>query len=224
MLIRLVIQNVVWIVVMGAILFASAGTLAWPAAWVFLGAMAVVGFGCGLWLMKVDPALLAERLGSMAQKNQPAADKRFIFAIGALGLAWLVLVGLDRRFDLSNVPVVLQAAGLALLLGSVAFSMWVMRTNSFAAPVVKIQNERGQHVIDSGPYAYVRHPMYSGAGLYFASAALLLGSWWGVVLAPLFLILFGYRTIIEEKVLIDGLPGYTDYAGRVRYRLLPGVW
>jgi protein-S-isoprenylcysteine O-methyltransferase Ste14 len=111
-----------------------------------------------------------------------------------------------------------------MLLLSTGFIMWVMHENSFAAPVVKVQSERGHRVIDSGPYAWVRHPMYSGSLLFLVGTALLLGSWWGVAMTPLFAVLFGIRTGIEERALTAGLPGYGDYTSRVRYRLLPGVW
>ena len=133
-------------------------------------------------------------------------------------------MGLDERFHLSDMPLVLQALGLALSILSSFFIAWVFQTNSFAAAVVRVQSERGHSVISTGPYAYVRHPMYSGAVTFFAGIALLLGSWVGLVLSPVFAILFGVRTGIEEKTLTTGLPGYADYAARVRYRLVPGVW
>ena len=107
---------------------------------------------------------------------------------------------------------------------STAFIMWVFRENSFAAPVVKVQAARHHHVISSGPYAFVRHPMYSGIMLFFVGVPLLLGSWWGVAIAPVFAVLFAIRARIEERALVEGLPDYADYAARVRYRLLPGVW
>jgi protein-S-isoprenylcysteine O-methyltransferase Ste14 len=133
-------------------------------------------------------------------------------------------MGLDERFHLSDMPRSLQALGLALLILSSFFIAWVFQTNSFAAAVVKVQSERGHSVISTGPYAYVRHPMYSGAVAFLAGIALLLGSWVGLVLSPAFAILFAVRTGIEENTLISGLPGYADYAARVRYRLVPGVW
>jgi protein-S-isoprenylcysteine O-methyltransferase Ste14 len=107
---------------------------------------------------------------------------------------------------------------------STAFIMWVFRENSFAAPVVKVQAERGHHVIDTGPYAWVRHPMYSGVSLFFVGAPLLIGAWWGVAMAPLFFVLFAIRVRIEERTLMAGLSGYADYVSRVRYRLVPGIW
>jgi protein-S-isoprenylcysteine O-methyltransferase Ste14 len=111
-----------------------------------------------------------------------------------------------------------------MLVASTAYIMWVMRENSFAAPVVKVQAERGHRVIDTGPYAHVRHPMYSGTVLFFFGMPLLLGSWWGVILAPLFVVLFAIRSRIEERTLLAGLPGYADYVAKVRYRLVPGIW
>jgi protein-S-isoprenylcysteine O-methyltransferase Ste14 len=111
-----------------------------------------------------------------------------------------------------------------MLVLSSGFIMWVMRENSFAIPVVKLQTERGHRVVSTGPYAWVRHPMYTGTILFFVGAPLLLGSWWGVAMSPLFVVLFAIRTRIEERALIAGLPEYADYTARVRYRLLPGLW
>ena len=221
---KLLLQNLIWIVAMGALLFVPAGTLHWPAAWVFLGTIAILGVCCGLWLARTDPALLAERMHPMMQSGQPLADKIFMLAFGVVALSWFLVIGFDERMHASHVPTALQALGLAMLLGSVGFIMWVMHENSFAAPVVKLQTERGHRVVSTGPYAWVRHPMYSGSVLFFVGAPLLLGSWWGVAMLPLFIALFAIRAGIEERALIAGLPGYADYATRVRYRLLPGLW
>lgn len=221
---RLLLQNTITIVAMGALLFASAGTLHWPSAWVFLVASALLGPLCGWWLYRIDPALLAERLRPVLQKDQPAADKVFMSVFVVAMMAWLALMGVDRRVQSSDMPVTLQAVGFALFLLSTLFTMWVFRENSFAAPVVKLQAERAQRVISTGPYAHVRHPMYSGMVLFFAGVPLLLGSWWGLVMVPLLVLLFAIRIGIEERTLREGLPGYADYAARVRYRLMPGVW
>jgi len=224
MIAKLLLQNTIVVIAMGALLFAAAGSLDWPAAWVMLIVSAILGPACGLWLAKTDPALLAERMRPTFQANQPAADKIFMLIFFLALLLWLVAIGLDRRANASDVPLLLQALGLAMYLLSIAFIMWVFRENSFAAPVVKVQAARHQRVISSGPYAFVRHPMYSGVMLYFLGIPLLLGSWWGVALAPVFTLLFAIRARIEERALIEGLPGYADYAERVRYRLVPGLW
>ncbi len=224
MIAKLLLQNLIWIVAMGALLFAPAGTLHWPAAWVFLATTAIFGVAGGLWLAKTDPALLAERMHPMMQNDQPAADKKFMVVFGFAALMWFVVIGLDARYRASHIPFALQALGFLMLVLSAGFIMWVMRENSFAVPVVKLQTERGHRVISTGPYAFVRHPMYSGTVLFFIGAPLLLGSWWGVAIAPLFAVLFAIRSGIEEQTLIKGLPDYADYTERVRYRLIPGLW
>ena len=224
MIARLFLQNTIFTAAMGALLFASAGTLHWPSAWVFLVTSAALGPLCGWWLYRSDPALLAERLRPVIQRNQPAADKAFIIAFIAAILAWLIVIGLDRRSLASNVPLAFQVLGFVLYLACTMFTMWVFRENSFAAPVVKLQAERAQHVISTGPYAHVRHPMYTGMIMFFAGVPLLLGSWWGLAVAPVLLLLLTVRIRIEERTLRARLPGYSDYAARVRYRLLPGLW
>jgi protein-S-isoprenylcysteine O-methyltransferase Ste14 len=138
---------------------------------------------------------------------------------------WLALMGLDAmRFRWSSMPVWLQALGALALLLSIWICFRTMLENSFAAPVVKIQEERGQRVISTGPYAYVRHPMYFGAVFYFLSIALLLGSWWGFVFAFVLIGILCVRIPIEERTLRAGLRGYDEYTERVRYRLIPLIW
>jgi protein-S-isoprenylcysteine O-methyltransferase Ste14 len=224
MIAKWLLQSLIWVAAMGALLFAPAGTLHWPAAWVFLATMAVIAIACGWWLARTDPALLAERMRPPMRDDQPAADKKIVVAFGVASLLWFAVIGLDRRVQSSDMPWALQALGLAMLLASTCFVMWVMHENSFAAAVVRLQTERGHVVVDSGPYAWVRHPMYSGAIVFFVGAALLLGSWWGVAMSLLFVVLFAIRAGIEERTLTAGLPDYADYAARVRYRLLPGIW
>ena len=224
MIAKLLLQNSFFVIAMGAVLFASAGTLQWPGAWAFLATSAVLGPACGWWLARTDPALLAERLRLTARDGQPAADKKFMLVFVATALVWFVAIGIDRRAHGSQVPLPLEALGLAMYLLSTGCIMWVFHENSFAAPVVRVQAERHHHVISTGPYAWVRHPMYSSIMLFFVGAPLLLGSWWGVAMAPLFAVLFAIRARIEERALIAGLPGYADYTAQVRYRLVPGLW
>src|SRR5258705_6975412 len=224
MIAKVLLQAWIWLVGMGALLFVPGGTVEWSAVWVFLGTIAILGVPAGLWLAKTDPAVLAERMRPMMQRDQPAADKKFMLAFGFVALIWFLAIGLDKRYHTSDVPLALQVLGWAMLLLSTGFIMWVMGENSFAAPVVKLQTERGHRVISTGPYAWVRHPMYTGTIPFFVGAPLLLGSWWGVAMSPLFVVLFAVRARIEERALLAGLPGYGDYAARVRYRLVPGLW
>jgi protein-S-isoprenylcysteine O-methyltransferase Ste14 len=224
MIAKWLLQTLIWIVAMGALLFVPAGTLHWPAAWVFLATLAVIGIAGGWWLARTDPALLAERMRPLMRAEQPAADKRFIVVFAATALIWLIAIGLDTRWHASGAPIALQALGFAMMIGSSFFIMWVLHENSFASVVVRLQTDRGHHVVSTGPYAFVRHPMYSGIILLLVGASLLLGSWWGVAISPLFAVLMAVRAGIEERALIAGLPGYPDYAARVRYRLAPGLW
>ncbi|MEW6630872.1 MAG: isoprenylcysteine carboxylmethyltransferase family protein [Pseudomonadota bacterium] len=224
MIAKLVVQTFVWFGFMGALLFVSAGTLHWPGAWIYLVMMVGLSLTLGVALAKRDPGLVNERLSPPIQKNQAAADKILLSVLLLTIFAWLVLMGLDLRFGWSAVPIWVQVAGLIVLL----LGMWIcyltMLENSFAAPVVKIQEERGQHVISTGPYSYVRHPMYAGAILFFAGTALLLGSWWGLASVLVFIVLLAIRTFIEENTLRTGLRGYDDYARDVRYKLIPMIW
>ncbi|MDX8440692.1 methyltransferase family protein [Mesorhizobium australafricanum] len=224
MISRLVLQTFVWFGLMGALLFVSAGTLNWSGAWVYLVLMVGLSLTLGVTLAQRDPGLMNERLSPPIQKGQAAADK-ILLSILLIGIfAWQVLMGLDFRFGWSAVPLWLQVVGAIVLLLSIWICYLTMMENSFAAPVVKIQDERGQKVITTGPYGYVRHPMYAGAIFFFAGTALLLGSWWGLASVLVFIVLLGIRTFIEEKTLRTGLQGYDDYAARVRYKLIPMVW
>lgn len=222
---KLVIRTALSLLVLGVLLFGAAGTLLWPASWVYLALVATMSFAGGTWLAEHDPALLDERLGSLIQRGQKSWDKLFMVPMLSIWLGWYVLMGLDAgRYHWSNVPVFFQAIGFVLLcLG--AYLVWLtLKTNSFAAPVVKIQKERGHKVVTTGPYAYVRHPMYAGALLTGIGAPLLLGSWWGLLAAAGLFVLLGVRAVLEERTLTAELEGYAAYAERVRYRLVPRVW
>ena len=225
MITRMVIQNTLWIAFLAVLLFVPAGTLAWPEAWAFLILMAGGGTAMGLWLARHDPALLAERLSPPIQRGQKAWDKVLLGGVVVLSCVWLAFMPLDAaRWRWSHVPVAAQIVGALCVIG--CFWIWhlTFRANTFAAPVVKIQKERAQTVVTTGPYARVRHPMYAGAILYFLGIPLLLGSWYGLAFAPAFVVAFAIRAIMEERTLAAELTGYRDYAARVPYRLIPHVW
>jgi protein-S-isoprenylcysteine O-methyltransferase Ste14 len=219
------VKAVLWILSMAALLFWSAGTFNWRGAWIFMAELVIGGLAVTLWLAWRDPGLLKERMSGPFQKGQVFWDKVFMAFIIVVWYSWLVLMALDvKRWALSHLPEALNDAG-AVLIPIGFFIVWLtFRENSFAAPVIKLQEERGQHVVSTGPYRIVRHPMYAGATLYMVGTPLLLGSWLGLVVLPLILGALTGRIFIEEAALRKGLPGYGEYAARVRYRLIPGVW
>ena len=213
------------LLILGLLLFVPAGTLVWPAGWEFLLLFVGCSAATGLWLRKMDPDLLAERMKSPLSADQRPRDRAIMAATYVCFCGWFVLMGLDaRRFGWSRTPVLAQALGPILIVG--AFWGWigVLKANTFAGTRVRVQEERGQTVVSSGPYAVVRHPMYAYALLLMIGTPLLLGSLWGLAGLFLFLPLLAARAIGEEAVLMDGLAGYRDYAARVRFRLIPGVW
>ena len=225
MLASLIIKTLIWIGFMAALLFVPAGTIWWPQAWVFLVELAVSGLLISGWLYVHDPALLAQRMASPVQHEQPAWDRIFMICVLLFFCAWLAVMGLDAvRFRASRVPVWAQVVGaLAILVSQYVFWL-VFRANSYAAPVVKVQTDRGHAIATTGPYALVRHPMYAGAILLLIGIPLLLGSWYGLVLAPVLVVGFALRAVLEERTLQAQLPGYADYAARVRYRFIPLIW
>jgi protein-S-isoprenylcysteine O-methyltransferase Ste14 len=225
LILNLIVQTIVWYGFMGVIIFGAAGTMHYTGGWLYLGEMVALSVVFGAYGVCVDPALLRERLKPPVQKDQPLADKLVLIPILLLVFAGMGFMAADAaRWHWSMMPPYVQWAGCGLLLAAFLFISWTMRTNSFAAPVVKIQKDRGQVVITTGPYAVVRHPMYFGALFYFAATSLVLGSWWGLATVPIFILLLGIRIGIEEKALRAGLEGYDDYARRVRWRLIPFIW
>jgi protein-S-isoprenylcysteine O-methyltransferase Ste14 len=225
MLASLVIKTVIWLAFMAALLFVPAGTLAWPPAWLYLIELAASGALISGWLYVHDPALLAQRMASPLQRAQAAWDRIFMICVLLFFCAWMVIIGLDAvRFHTSHVPVWAQAIGAVGILVSQYVFWLVFRANSYAAPVVKIQKDRGQTIVTTGPYAYVRHPMYGGAIFFLLGIPLLLGSWYGLVLAVILIIGFAYRAVLEERTLCAQFPEYADYAARVPYRLIPLIW
>lgn len=225
LILNLILQTIAWFGFMGVIIFGAAGTMHYTGGWLYLGEMVALSVVFGAYGVRVDPALLRERLKPPVQKDQPLADKLVLIPILLLVFAGMGFMAADAaRWHWSMMPPYVQWAGCGLLLAAFLFMYWTMRTNSFAAPVVKIQKDRGQVVITTGPYAVVRHPMYFGALFYFAGTSLVLGSWWGLATVPIFTLLLGIRIGIEEKALRTGLEGYDDYARRVRWRLIPFIW
>jgi protein-S-isoprenylcysteine O-methyltransferase Ste14 len=211
---------------MAVCLLAGAGNWLWPQAWAFIAIFFLGTLGFAAYYAKRDPALLKARMEPLQDKGAPLWDRVFLRTFVVIWYLWLIFMGLDaQRWHWSApMPVRVNAIGALLIVAGFAATLVVFNVNSFAEPTVRLQSDRGQHVIDTGPYALVRHPMYAAAILYLFGMPLLLGSKWGLLVPPLFIIGVSLRAIAEEKKLARELPGYADYMTRVPYRLLPFVW
>ncbi len=205
-------------------LFLAAGTLAWPAAWIFVVSFIGMTIAISFMLLRHDPGLLEERMKGLYHEGQPWWDKLVLSAVTILWLVWLALIGLDRRYHWSDVPMWIEALSFAGVLAAWGGFYSVSRANTFLAPVVRLQSERGHHVISTGPYAIVRHPMYAAALLLFLATPLMLGSWWGLLGALALSVVLVLRTALEDRTLQRGLAGYAAYARQVKYRLVPLLW
>ena len=222
-MVKVSLQIVVWTAVLGALILWPARTWAFPGAWALMGLFAAGGLAITGWLYKHSPKLLNERMSGAVRKDQKSWDRVLltIFLVGFCG--WLAFMGWDAaRAGFAGVPAWLQAMGGAGVVAYMLIAWRTFRENAFAAPVVKVQ--AGQRAITTGPYAIVRHPMYSGLLFFFSGIPLLLGSWRGLLVAALFIVGVAYRATKEEQTLSAELPGYADYLAKVRYRLIPYVW
>ena len=208
---------------MAVLILWPAGTLVYPGAWVFTGLFACGGIAIMLWLSKHSPSLLRERMASPVQRGQKPWDRAFLLLFIIAFFAWMAFMGWDAaRTGFAAVPPWLQALGAVAIVVNGLGTWWTFRENAFASPVVKVQE--GQKVIDTGPYAIVRHPMYASALFLFVGVPLLLGSWIGLAFSTLFILGIAWRAVQEEEVLRSELKGYDDYAARVRDRFIPFFW
>jgi protein-S-isoprenylcysteine O-methyltransferase Ste14 len=222
---KLLVRTVVWGIFLAALLFVSAGTIAWPEAWVYLALSCGVGVVSAAIIGWDDPALLEERMKPLLQREQKSWDKILISVFFVMWLAQYIVAGLDAvRFRTSDMPLWLEVVGALGILVAICIFHVVMRANTFAAPVVKIQTDRKHQVVSTGPYAYVRHPMYAGAIPLTLGTGLLLGSWYATAVGAAIIALLAWRAVLEEEMLTRELDGYDAYAARVRYRLIPHVW
>lgn len=208
------------------VLLLPAGTWRWPEAWLLSAVYGGWALGVVSFLSRHDPELLRERSkASPVQAGQPLWDRVLMVAMLVAGIALIVVPGLDVvRYGWSRLPWPLQLLGFLLHAPSLGGVVWVMRENTFLSRVVKVDEGRGHHVITTGPYAIVRHPMYAAVLLAIVAMPLALGSAWGLLPALAMGALIVARTALEDRQLHRELPGYAEYATRTRYRLIPGVW
>ncbi len=220
---RTVVGSVVGFGLLVAILFWPAGRPDWPAGWSFIALLLVSSVAQFVYVRRVNPDVIEHRMRFGPGTKRWDIVWSVVFA--PLFAAIFVVAGLDAvRFGWTSMSGGFWPAGLLLfVVGSWLFA-WPMAVNPFFEKNVRIQTERGHRVIDTGPYAWVRHPGYVGFTGWCLSVPLLLGSWWAFVPAVLTVVSLVVRTALEDATLRAELGGYEEYAGRVRYRLVPGVW
>ena len=220
------IGSFIYLALLPVILFILAGDWRWIEGWLFSVIFLVMCHSTLLYLYFYDPALLKERFGSPFQPGQKGWDKVLLSLFFVDFLVWFAIMPLDAsRFHWSpTFPLWLKAIGTVLLVLSIVLVFEALRENTFAAPVVKMQKERGQKVVSTGMYGVVRHPMYAGALLLFVSGPLLLGSVWGLIVSLILIVTIAVRSIGEEAMIKQELEGYSDYMRRVKWRMIPFVF
>jgi protein-S-isoprenylcysteine O-methyltransferase Ste14 len=215
---KALLQTLVFLILVGIALFGAAGRFELAEFWIYIAIIATIS---AVSLAILDADLIAERMRPGGKR----VGRRFLPVIAILLVHW-VLAGLDRgRLHLHDeVPLPLRISGLTGFAAGWALFVWAMQVNRYFSSIPRIQAERGHRVVAEGPYRWVRHPGYAGALLAAVSSPLALGSWLSAFLVPVAAALLAWRIAVEEQLLTRELPGYTGYAERVRYRLIPGLW
>ena len=220
-----VVQATLGVVAYGLILFLAAGTVDWIWGWAQLIIIGAFMAAHPLLLIPINPELLAEREKGFRDEGVKRWDKWIAGLAGGMLLPLWVVAGLDVRFHWTGgMPIAFHVGGLLANILGYALFLWAMVSNAFFAEGVRIQQERGHRVATDGPYRCVRHPGYAGAIMAAVATPFLLGSLWGLIPAILAAALYVVRTGLEDKTLMEELPGYKEYAQQTRYRLLPGLW
>ena len=220
------IRLVVVYLLIPLILFICGGDFGWWQAWLYSILIVAAGLGGRMWAEQRHPGLTAERQNVENIQNAKSWDKVLapLMAL-SIGFPMVIVAGLDHRYNWSSAfPLWLIVAGFILVSLGYAFASWALAENRFFSSVVRIQTDRGHVVCDSGPYRFVRHPGYAGNVFALFGIVLALGSVWALIPAAVASIIAVIRTALEDRTLREELPGYLDYAGRVRYRLIPGIY
>ena len=217
--VQAIVKYLAGVVLLGLLIFLPAGTLRFPNGWLLMALLFVPMLGAGIVMMLRDPALLEKRLNA---KEQQGEQKEVVLGSGLMFIAAFVLAGLNFRFGWLRLPD--WAVWAASVLFLLAYLMWgeVLRENAWLSRTVEVQE--GQRVVDHGLYGVVRHPMYSASVLLFLSMPLVLNSPLSFLVMLCYLPLIAKRIRNEEKLLRKELPGYEEYAERVKYRLIPLIW
>lgn len=219
---QLIQSSVLGTLVILALLFIPAGTLNYWQGWVYIVVFIIASAAYSVYLAKHDPALLKRRTEAGISYEKEPTQKIIVFFLFTACTVLVILPPLDVRFGWSLVPWYVSIIGDALVAFSFYIFYLVSKVNTYAAANIRV--EEGQKVITTGLYSFIRHPMYFGAMFLFTGTPLALGSWWTLLLAPVFLSILVARILNEEKILARDLPGYTEYQKKVTTRLVPFIW
>jgi protein-S-isoprenylcysteine O-methyltransferase Ste14 len=207
-----------------AVMLLAAGTVYWINAWVVIGLSLGLQTANAIVQIRWNPELLNAR-GKTVQEGTKPFDKAFVALYLPISFACFIVAGLDAvRYGWSSMPLGFSIFGVVLFVVVWALGCWAMAVNKYFETTVRIQHERGHRVCTAGPYRLVRHPGYLAAILGAPSMPLILGSWWAFVPTGVYVLVLVVRTALEDRTLLEELPGYADYAKSTRYRLIPRVW
>ena len=218
---RAILSLIGFFSLLAVVMFFPAG-VGWWKGWLFLAVFLLQMAIAAVHIWRTNPDLFVAR--SRMQKGTKGWDRVLFYVLQILLLAEFPVAALDDRYGWSSAPAWIILIGYVLFTAGMAGCFWVLGVNKFAEMSVRIQTERGHKVIDTGPYAVVRHPMYVACFLLFPGIALALGSFWALIPAALVSAVIVVRTVLEDRTLQNELEGYKEYAARVRYRLIPGLW
>lgn len=224
--VRAAIGFALYILLVPALLFIAAGTLNWPMAWVYVILLLVATLGSRLIVWQRNPDLLRERARLTQSEGTQSWDRILVPIVGLFGpMAMVIVAGLDYRFDWSEpIPKIVQILAALALAASYGLAVWAMVANAYFSAVVRIQQDRGQVVVTTGPYRFVRHPAYAGSVVASLAFPFMLNTLWAMLPAVLMVIALVIRTHLEDAMLRTELDGYAAYAAQTRYRLIPGLW
>lgn len=220
--IRWLIRETMGLLGQAAVLFLSAGRWNWAMGWASVILAALWVGATALVVIPRNPELLAERLGF--RKGAKTWDATIMSIVGLALIACYIVAGLDVRYEWTRISPLLQVAALVIVVLGYALTVWATAANAFFSLIVRIQKERSHTVATGGPYRFVRHPAYVGGVASYLAVPVMLGSLWALILGGLAAVLMIVRTALEDKTLLNELDGYKEYAERVRYRLIPGIW
>ncbi len=224
LVVRIVLRFISGLIFIGALLFGTAGTFNWPEAWVYLVIQFGWSVGLSIFLWRHDIELLKDRM-KFTKKSAKGWDKVMTFVSMPFYIPYLVLPGLDAvRYQWSHVPIWAKVACFIVIVASFLWISWIMKENTYLSRFVEIQEDRGHKVITTGPYKFVRHPMYISASILMIALPIALGSLYALIPMAFITVFIIIRTYLEDKTLHKELEGYVEYAKITRYRLIPGVW